>query len=51
MDRTHISDIENDKFSPSVSTLVRLCEGIGVRASVILARVEGEATDAAAASE
>lgn len=40
MDRTYISDIENDKVSPTVDMLERLCKALGVRPSVILARVE-----------
>lgn len=40
MDRTYISDIENDKVSPTVDMLERLCKALGVRASEMLARVE-----------
>jgi len=40
IDRAHLSLLENDHKSPSVDTLIRICEALGVRASVILARVE-----------
>ena len=40
VDRTYISDIENDKVSPTVDMLARLCAALGVRVSVVIARVE-----------
>ena len=40
VDRTYISDIENDKVSPTVDMLERLCAALGVRVSTIIARVE-----------
>ena len=40
VDRTYISDLENDKVSPTVDMLERLCNSLGVRASAILARAE-----------
>jgi transcriptional regulator with XRE-family HTH domain len=46
VDRTYISDIENDKVSPTVDMLERLCAALGVRASVILARAEDALTPA-----
>jgi DNA-binding XRE family transcriptional regulator len=46
MDRTYLSDLENDKFSPTVDMLERLCTALGVRASVLLARVEEAVTPA-----
>jgi transcriptional regulator with XRE-family HTH domain len=46
VDRTYISDIENDKVSPTVDMLKRLCKALGVRASEILARVESGRTRA-----
>jgi len=46
LDRTYLSDIENDKVSPTVDMLFRLCEALGVRASEILARVETAQTPA-----
>lgn len=47
VDRTYISDIENNKVSPTVSMLFRLCEALGVRASEVLARVEAGTPQAA----
>jgi transcriptional regulator with XRE-family HTH domain len=46
VDRTYISDIENNKVSPTVAMLARLCEALGVRASAILARAEDAQTQA-----
>lgn len=46
MDRTYLSDLENDKFSPTVDMLERLCAALGVRPSVLIARVEEAATPA-----
>ena len=40
VDRTYISDIENDKVSPTVDTLERLCTALGVRVSTIITRAE-----------
>ena len=40
VDRTYISDIENDKVSPTVDMLERLCEALGVRPSAMLAKIE-----------
>jgi transcriptional regulator with XRE-family HTH domain len=40
IDRSYLSQLENDRKSPTVDTLVRVCDAIGMRASVILARVE-----------
>ena len=40
LDRSYISLLEHDQKSPTVDTLVRLCAALGVRASVLLARVE-----------
>ena len=46
VDRTYISDIENDEVSPTVEMLERLCKALGVRTSEILARVEAGRTRA-----
>ena len=46
VDRGYISDLENDKQSPTVAMLFRLCDALGVRASELLARVEATRTDA-----
>jgi transcriptional regulator with XRE-family HTH domain len=40
VDRTYISELENDHQSPTVAMLIRLCEQLGVLPSAILARVE-----------
>ncbi len=40
VDRTYISDIENDKVSPTLDMLERLCSALGVRVSAIIARAE-----------
>ena len=37
VDRTYISDIENDKVSPTVDMLERLCNALGIRVSALLA--------------
>ena len=38
--RTYVSLLERDKKSPTVAVLSRLCAAMGIRASVLLARVE-----------
>lgn len=40
VDRTYISQLENNKKSPTVDLLFRLCDAMGVRASELIARVE-----------
>jgi transcriptional regulator with XRE-family HTH domain len=40
IDRTYISQLENNKKSPTIDVLMRLCEAIGVPASTLIARVE-----------
>lgn len=40
LDRSYISLLEHDRKSPTVETLNRLSAALGVRASVLLARVE-----------
>ena len=40
VDRTYISMLENGKGSPTLDTLFKLCEAIGVAASAIVAEVE-----------
>ncbi len=40
MDRSFISEIERGEKTPSLDRLFRLCDALGVRASVIIARVE-----------
>ncbi len=40
IDRTYISQLENNRKSPTVDVLFRLCDALGVSASGLLARVE-----------
>ena len=40
VDRTYISQLENDKKSPTLELLFRLCDVLGVKASELIARVE-----------
>ena len=40
VDRTYISMLENDKKSPTVDMLMRLCQSLGITASQLLERVE-----------
>lgn len=44
VDRTYISDLERGKKSPTVDLLIRLCEALGTRASLLVARVEKSKT-------
>ncbi len=40
VDRTYISELENDRKVPSLDVLFRLADAMGVRASELIARVE-----------
>ena len=40
VDRTYISMLENDKKSPTVDMLMRICQPLGIAASQLLAQVE-----------
>ena len=40
IDRTYVSQLENDKKSPTLETLFRICDALGVSASNLIARVE-----------
>jgi transcriptional regulator with XRE-family HTH domain len=40
IDRAYLSLLENDRKSPTVDMLFRICKAIGVPASAILAQVE-----------
>ena len=40
VDRTYISQLENDHKSPTVDLLFRLCDALGIAASELLAGVE-----------
>lgn len=43
VDRTYISMLENDKKSPTVDMLMRICKPLGIAASQLLAQVEKSA--------
>ena len=40
VDRTYISQLENDKKSPTLDVLFRLCDALGVSAAELISRVE-----------
>lgn len=40
VDRSYLSELENNKWSPTVEMLVRICDALNVAASEIIARVE-----------
>jgi transcriptional regulator with XRE-family HTH domain len=40
LSRNYISLLELDQKSPTVTTLLRLCEAVGVKASKLIAKVE-----------
>jgi transcriptional regulator with XRE-family HTH domain len=40
VDRSYLSQLENDKKSPTVDLLFRICDALGVAPSDLLARVE-----------
>ena len=40
LDRTYISQLENDKKSPTLDVLFRLCDALGVSAAELISRVE-----------
>lgn len=40
VDRTYISELENDLKSPTVEILLRLCRAMNVKASTLIGRVE-----------
>jgi transcriptional regulator with XRE-family HTH domain len=42
IDRTYISQLENNKKSPTVDVLFRLCDALCISASGLLARVEAK---------
>lgn len=41
LDRTYISQLENDKKSPTVDVLFRICDALALPASELIKRVEG----------
>lgn len=42
VDRTYVSHLENNKKSPTIDTLFRICDALGVSLAKIIARVEKE---------
>jgi transcriptional regulator with XRE-family HTH domain len=40
IDRSYLSQLENNHKSPTLDILFRLCKALGVRASELIARVE-----------
>jgi transcriptional regulator with XRE-family HTH domain len=40
VDRTYISELENDHKSPTIDVLLRLCTALGVKASKLIAKIE-----------
>lgn len=43
IDRTYVSQLENNKKSPTVEVLFRICKALGISASEVIARVERSA--------
>lgn len=42
VDRSYISQLENNKWSPSLDVLFKLCKALGITASELIARVEAK---------
>ena len=40
LDRSYVSMLENDKKSPTLDVLFRICDALGIAASELIARVE-----------
>ncbi len=40
VDRSYISDLENDKQKPSLEMVFKLCLALGIKASELIARIE-----------
>jgi transcriptional regulator with XRE-family HTH domain len=40
IDRSYLSQLENDKKSPTLDLLFRVCKAIGIKTSTLVARVE-----------
>jgi transcriptional regulator with XRE-family HTH domain len=40
VDRTYISELENNRKSPTIDVLLRLCKALGVKASKLIAKIE-----------
>lgn len=43
IDRTYVSQLENNKKSPTVEVLFRICKALEISASEVIARVERSA--------
>jgi len=44
LDRTYVSGAERGTRNPSLATLVRLCDGLGISLSSLLAGIDGRGT-------
>ena len=42
VDRSYLSELENNRWSPTVDMLFRICDALKIAASEVLARVERE---------
>lgn len=42
IDRSYLSELENNRRSPTVEMLFRICDALGVAASEVIGRVERE---------
>lgn len=42
LSREYLSKLENDRQSPTIDTLLRICRILGVRASKLIAKTEKE---------
>ncbi len=40
IDRTYLSELENDKKSPTLDMLFRICNALGIKASTVVRRIE-----------
>jgi transcriptional regulator with XRE-family HTH domain len=40
IDRSYLSQLENDHKTPTLDLLMRVCDAIGIKASTLVARVE-----------
>ena len=40
VDRTYVSELENNHKSPTIDVLLRICKALGVKASKLIAKIE-----------
>ncbi|WP_254510218.1 helix-turn-helix domain-containing protein [Anatilimnocola floriformis] len=40
IDRTYVSQLENDKKSPTIDVFFRICDALGISASTLIASIE-----------